>query len=69
MSDEDKRIEIQNMMQEMRGLEQISKILSVGGDMSESNMDDIWYVVYTMLHKWRNILSDAVCEEKKTRES
>ena len=68
MSDEDKRIEIQNMMQEMRGLEQISKILSVGGDMSESNMDDIWYVVYTMIHKWRNLLSDVVCEKKRTRE-
>ena len=68
MADEDKKIMIEDMMQEMRGLEQISKILSVGADVSESDIEDIWYVVYVMIRKWRIMLSDTFIEKSIEKE-
>lgn len=56
MSSEDKVIKLQNMRQEMRGLAQLSKMMSIQSGLSESDMDDIWYIVYGLAHKWQNTM-------------
>ncbi|MBR1851598.1 MAG: hypothetical protein IJ794_00265 [Lachnospiraceae bacterium] len=60
MSIEDKLIETQNMTQEMRGLAQLSKMMSIQSGLSESDMDDIWYIVYGLAHKWQNTMTSIL---------
>ena len=54
--DADETIVIQGIVQEMRGLEQISQVLCTSRDMSASDVDDAWYVMHVMIHNWREKL-------------
>ena len=54
--DMDETIVIQGIVQEMRGLEQISQVLCTSRDMSASDIDDAWYVMQVMIHNWRETL-------------
>ena len=54
--DTDEIIVIQGIVQEMRGLEQISQVLCTSRDMSASDIDDAWYVMQVMIHNWREAL-------------
>ncbi|MBR1703047.1 MAG: hypothetical protein IJ716_14050 [Lachnospiraceae bacterium] len=54
--DTDEMAVIQGIVQEMRGLEQISHVLCTSRDMSASDVDDAWYVMQVTIHNWREVL-------------